>query len=532
MNFRLISHANDYFATDTSSLPLLHVWSLSIEEQFYLLFPLLCVLIWKICKKNYKYLGGFVILFTFLSFCSCVLTINQVYRFYFPLTRFWELGLGIILAYTELFLFRMDSVLSKGFRSFLSLIGIALIIGSIVFYSSNSLIPNWITLLAVTGAVILITANSDSFVNRNILSWRPIAFIGLISYSLYLWHWPFICYFNLIFGEATFLARMGVLFLVLLVSILSYFLIEVPLRRNNSKLIVPILFLMLVICVSLPYGIRKGVFPPVWLDQSTTNSLNKNPSWSPSSYPTMTINGADVSVSGTNPKPTILVAGDSHVGMYFDRVIESSKKLGINSVLLYSGACFITDGAESDPNNVTNSCLNAATKFHKLLESKEIKVLLLGQKWGMYSGLGDENGSRRGEKLKKILDEFIARGGKVFVLMDIPWVKKGSDEFRKRNYFRKALWEGNAVPWNEWKQIPIISPLPKESTWKDGNEKIKKFLPSRVQLIESASKVCPQGHCDLRAYRDEDHILRNWARDHASWLDPVFEQAAQMQNRP
>lgn len=101
-NFRLLKELGDYFANDASREPLLHLWSLAIEEQFYIIFPLLCALVWKL-RANIKALGGVVLLVTLGSFCACIFANDQSFRFYFPLTRFWELGVGIVLSYAQHF---------------------------------------------------------------------------------------------------------------------------------------------------------------------------------------------------------------------------------------------------------------------------------------------------------------------------------------------------------------------------------------------------------------------------------------------
>lgn len=101
-NFRLLKDLGDYFATDATLQPLLHLWSLSIEEQFYIVFPLLCAIVWKV-RANVRVLGVTVLFITVGSLLACLLTEDQSFRFYFPFTRFWELGVGILLSYAQHF---------------------------------------------------------------------------------------------------------------------------------------------------------------------------------------------------------------------------------------------------------------------------------------------------------------------------------------------------------------------------------------------------------------------------------------------
>ena len=121
-NFRLLKDLGDYFATDASLQPLLHLWSLAIEEQFYIVFPLLCALIWRL-RANVRALGVTVCLVTVGSLAACLLVRDQAFRFYFPLTRFWELGVGILLSYAQHFGFWRPDAQDTLKRNILSLFG-------------------------------------------------------------------------------------------------------------------------------------------------------------------------------------------------------------------------------------------------------------------------------------------------------------------------------------------------------------------------------------------------------------------------
>ena len=101
-NFRLLKSVG-YFTEEALRQPLLHLWSLAIEEQFYIVFPILCSIIWKFSHRSIKTLGIFVFFITISSFSACLLAHDKNFSFYFPLTRFWELGVGILLAYNETF---------------------------------------------------------------------------------------------------------------------------------------------------------------------------------------------------------------------------------------------------------------------------------------------------------------------------------------------------------------------------------------------------------------------------------------------
>lgn len=182
-NFRLLKEAGDYFATSEISKPLLHLWSLAIEEQFYIFFPLICSFIWLISNRSRTIIGITVLCIFSGSFVACISSSNPTFAFYFPLTRFWEIGIGMILAYLESFKIFDTRQLCLGTRQCFSILGFVVIMGSMLFYSTDIRVPGWYSLLPVVGTALLIAAHEDSIINRTVLAWKPMIFVGLISYS-------------------------------------------------------------------------------------------------------------------------------------------------------------------------------------------------------------------------------------------------------------------------------------------------------------------------------------------------------------
>jgi len=184
-NFYFWKHSG-YFDSPTSQ-PLLHTWSLAVEEQFYIFFPLFLVLVRRIFPQRLR-VSVVVLFFVSLLTSAIVVAQNRETAFYMPYTRAWELLLGTILA-----LGIFPRLQSAWLRNLATLAGIGLIVFSVLFYTQDTLFPGLSALAPCVGSALIIGAGeAGSSLVSALLSWRPFVFIGLISYSLYLWHWPVI----------------------------------------------------------------------------------------------------------------------------------------------------------------------------------------------------------------------------------------------------------------------------------------------------------------------------------------------------
>lgn len=176
-----------YFDSASDVKPLLHTWSLGVEEQFYIFFPVLLFVLYRWYSERGKYLLVLLALFSFILSVYAVETRPSA-AFYLAPTRAWELLLGSLLAF-DLF----PEFNSRILREVGSLFGFGFILFSVLTYSQNSAFPGLRALPPCAGAALIIHSGASgvSYI-RNALSIRPIVFVGLISYSLYLWHWPLI----------------------------------------------------------------------------------------------------------------------------------------------------------------------------------------------------------------------------------------------------------------------------------------------------------------------------------------------------
>src|SRR6202171_1672665 len=210
-----------YFDIESGKKPLLHLWSLGIEEQFYLFWPLILMLVARMRLS-------ILVAASVIGVASFVLNValigpNPVATFYLPFTRAWELLAGAVLACS------WNQVRQAGAPSNLrASLGILLIAIAAGVLDTKSAFPGWWAILPVAGAALLLSAPAAWFC-RTLLASRPLVWIGLISYPLYLWHWPLLVFFGIIkFGPLTLVERELILGLSALLAWLTYWLFIFP----------------------------------------------------------------------------------------------------------------------------------------------------------------------------------------------------------------------------------------------------------------------------------------------------------------
>ena len=224
VNFVLLNEVG-YFDMEAHAKPLLHLWSLAIEEQFYLLWPLFA---WLLRGRRSLFLA-LTVAFCVLSFALNVSTEEKSVAFYSPQTRFWELAVGVLMAHVPNDLWgklRSERFVREGAVA----AGLVLIVLSALEIPAQAF-PGWWALMPVVGGALVVGAGPTALVGRYALANRPMVFVGKISYPLYLWHWPLFAFAWLAYGQKPpVMAMYPLIAASFLFAWATYTLVEKPIR--------------------------------------------------------------------------------------------------------------------------------------------------------------------------------------------------------------------------------------------------------------------------------------------------------------
>tara|TARA_R110000868_G_scaffold314754_1_gene575660 strand:- start:4653 stop:6527 length:1875 start_codon:yes stop_codon:yes gene_type:complete len=314
----------NYFQDASTFRPLLHTWTLAVEEQFYVIFPILMMLIYRFGHRRY---GQWIFAAVLASFAASVIGVyvRPDATFYLLPTRAWELGIGSLIAVGW-----YPSISNVRVREALSATGLLLIAGSMVLLTEESAFPGWNALYPVIGSALII-AFAEGTLTGKALSWRPVVYVGLISYALYLWHWPVITLYRIENGLV--LDTTGILLVTCVSFILaaaSMPLLEQPFRvglRHVSKTkvvfggAVALIFAATAGLLLAQVGQVGRFFPPEALRVAQVAQYNKTPVFEqqyrpgrcflPSEFKDTPFDKATC-LALSDTQPNYLIIGDSH----------------------------------------------------------------------------------------------------------------------------------------------------------------------------------------------------------------------------
>lgn len=317
-----------YFDVASDHKLLLHLWSLAIEEQFYLVWPCLLWVAWRI-----KRVGVCLVVACILSFMANIVNVGQDVSgtFYLLWYRFWELGVGGLLAYSQ-----FSPKTSRGANA-ISLIGITLLISGFLLVNQHRLFPGWWALLPTLGTAFVIAGGQLAFINKQLLSHRLMVAIGLISFPMYLWHWPLLTFSRIYWGQPSNWRLIFVAMLSIPLAYLTYRFIEKPIRKNHQKVdlkIVVILILSVVVGLLGAVIYSADGFPQRNLADKY-HRIETDLRWSfwENKECRKLYDASPCQFTSTSPE--ILLIGDSHANALYPGLAKAKSKQGVMNI----GSC-------------------------------------------------------------------------------------------------------------------------------------------------------------------------------------------------
>ncbi|WP_370179079.1 acyltransferase family protein [Alteriqipengyuania sp.] len=225
----LLASESGYFDVDAYQKPLLHFWSLAVEEQFYIVWPLALIALAGSRRNLALLITGILAASLAITFFGAL---PEAWHFYSPLTRAWELAAGAMLGWWHAGRTGGPAMASHRLSGILSLVALGALTVTMLLANEAMFHPGLITLAPVVATCILIATGPRSLGNR-LLAIRPAVWIGLISYPLYLWHWPLLSYLSIVAEEerGPALVRLAMVICALVLAAITYLWIERPLRR-------------------------------------------------------------------------------------------------------------------------------------------------------------------------------------------------------------------------------------------------------------------------------------------------------------
>lgn len=564
----ILWNESGYFDQAAETKPLLHLWSLGIEEQFYIIWPLLLWLAW-------RWRSGLPLIMLVLGGASLILNIEGVKfeaiaAFYSPQTRFWELLAGSMLAYWNLSegkvravsrshldarmtaVLRMDERVRRDAKS---LLGIGLIVAGFMTITKTREFPGWWALLPVAGAVLLISAGAQAWVNRVVLSNRILVWFGLISFPLYLWHWPLLVYARIIEnGIPAIEVRAAAVSASIGLAWLTYRLIERPIR-TGGHFRVKTYFLMVLMAIAGVagwtcyrqggWGLRDSVMQVNLFSEAIND-------WT---FPAGLIarNESGVGYYAGDGRPAkVMLFGDSHIEQFGPRLVAlSAQNKTMPFAMLTEGGCppipFVYE--DKHPN-----CVKNIDNFLALTRTEgRFRTIVIGGCWNCYF-IEDQAGrellsedkkydyyflkdgrkiyfrTENGKELAlKSLKDFLGRlaaSHTVYLLLDNPQ----GEEFDPRAILGKRRWivEARVQP-SQWIRIsPDQIRL---------NTELKALGEAAgVRVIDQMSHLCDGAACrrineDGRpVYKDSNHLRPYFVIENGAYLDPALREGAALQD--
>lgn len=483
-----------YFAASSDTVPLLHMWSLGVEEQFYLIWPALMIIAMKIGGKRLLATTGVVLAIVSFAISEYFLSRDPSFAYYMLPSRAGELLVGALL-----FLWQDLRRVPASVANAAGLVGLAMVAGALVLLDEKNGFPGLRSVIPAVGAALLILAgtNQDSPLSK-LLGSSGARYIGLRSFSLYLWHWPILAFYRYAYGEPTLAGGLVCVLMMWALTLISYHLIETPFRSKSPMWLLtkagPIVATSVcVIVIGFILANNQGYWPTKsgyeyrkLISQHDYNT--KSASRFPFNCQMMKYDPAkwtqDQCVNGDKSiVPETLLWGDSNAAHYvgYFKAIGEAQHFSIRNIS-HSSCPPVLDASGLISQDRVQSC----AEFNKraFVESKNYRTVIIGASWDIYAKAGGK------EKFAQAIAELAKNGNQVIIALNVP-IFVGLD----RMCTAKAL------------RIPAMDCPATAARADTGDSEINNYLKqianqyTNVTTFDIRSQICKNGTCS--AYNQE-----------------------------
>ena len=379
----------DYFNPAAARDPLVHTWSLAVEEQFYLLVPLLFGLLWGFGKKVMLVC---LLAITAVSFTIMVLinTESPMTAFYLLHTRAWELLAGVLAA-----LVHGHMRYFKSIAPLLSNVGLVLTLTGLMLIPNGASWPGWWTLMPVTGTVLILLFGQEASLAQATLKLAPLRFIGLISYSAYLWHQPILSFLEITNTlPVSGIGQIGILIATLAISYLSWKFVEQPFRKQTLPIFFRRMALVSSACLIVVFSIgghfTKGY--PIRMSNDVIEVLAFSRSYSQSYRDCLNsrdevenLNLSQSCVFGADASPEVAIWGDSHAAAISEPLGEALGTIGRSLKQFTLSSCQPIPSLLNQGQSQASQCADFNSRvLARLLVSPNIQTIVMFATWDNY----------------------------------------------------------------------------------------------------------------------------------------------------
>ena len=537
-----------YFAAPAESKPLLHMWSLAVEEQFYLLFPLYLYVAWRWFRRWQLGLTLGLAMAS-LAYCAWLMGRMPDQAFYSAPARAWELMAGAALAMWPALPPR-----NQGLANAAAVAGLGAIVTSVALYSEATAFPGLMALPPVLGsvAIIYVAGAPGNFVGW-LLAMAPLRWVGSISYSLYLWHWPVFVFYKAQAIEPL-RAQDSALMVVLasLLAVLSWRFVERPFRTGwysagQTRIIMAGAALMIVgiasgAAIALGDG-YPGRFP------SQVNAILSAETDSPPKGSCQEIHqrgGAALNVctigAAQAKGPTFAVWGDSHAEALLPAIDAAARQHRLAGVHVVRGGCPALLSVRQTRDGYQDCDVSAEAFMAYLADHPNIHQVIMASRWALYA---------MGQRFRREPGHTVFITDKLTVHPSLEENRRVFERGLQRTLERLASMERQVVlvtqvPEAEWR-VPLamaraerlgrpIELAPRSVDYRARQAFVEKIIAQNMQqhpllIVHPEQALCQRERCVVSTngrpiYRDSNHLTASHALKLAPIFEPVFSQTA------